>query len=321
MLRGKAEFALGQFKNAAALFKQAKDMLPSVDASIRSELERQCTVWNNKSQLELSSTRSMGDINAGAYLNTSAPQNPAMFTPNEPAAASSAPPRIEESKTSVEGPAQINLTYDWYQNAQHVFVSYKIKRGGDALKSNLKVSFTETTVVLENSGNDDEVLVHLDLAEKINPEASSYTCTDKRIDLKLKKESETDWRLLEGTGKPATGGAATSAPVTVKRGFQPAYPSSSKKKKNWDQLDKELEKELEADKPEGGDALNSLMKKVYGQMDEDTKRAMVKSYQTSGGTVLSTNWAEVKDKDYDGKDRPSAPDGQEWRDKRTDHYQ
>ena len=34
---------------------------------------------------------------------------------------------------------------------------------------------------------------------------------------------------------------------------------------------------------------------------------MIKSYQTSGGTVLSTNWGEVNDKDYEGKDRPDAP--------------
>ena len=39
---------------------------------------------------------------------------------------------------------------------------------------------------------------------------------------------------------------------------------------------------------------------------------MIKSFQTSGGTVLSTNWNEVKDKDYEGKDRPEAPQGQEW---------
>ena len=32
---------------------------------------------------------------------------------------------------------------------------------------------------------------------------------------------------------------------------------------------------------------------VPQQADEDTRRAMVKSYQTSGGTVLSTNWDEV----------------------------
>jgi len=38
----------------------------------------------------------------------------------------------------------------------------------------------------------------------------------------------------------------------------------------------------------------------------------MKSFQTSGGTVLSTNWNEVADKDYEGKDRPDAPNGQKW---------
>ena len=42
----------------------------------------------------------------------------------------------------------------------------------------------------------------------------------------------------------------------------------------------------------------------------------MKSYQTSGGTVLSTNWGEVADKDYEGKDRPDAPEGQMWADER-----
>ena len=35
----------------------------------------------------------------------------------------------------------------------------------------------------------------------------------------------------------------------------------------------------------------------------------MKSYQTSGGTVLSTNWDEVENKDYQGKDRPTAAEG------------
>ena len=39
---------------------------------------------------------------------------------------------------------------------------------------------------------------------------------------------------------------------------------------------------------------------------------MVKSFQTSCGTVLSTNWNEVAEKDYEGKDRPDAPKGQQW---------
>eukprot|EP00188_Purpureofilum_apyrenoidigerum_P000165 Plantae.Rhodophyta-Purpureofilum_apyrenoidigerum.ctg1063.p1 GENE.Plantae.Rhodophyta-Purpureofilum_apyrenoidigerum.ctg1063~~Plantae.Rhodophyta-Purpureofilum_apyrenoidigerum.ctg1063.p1 ORF type:complete len:323 (-),score=76.71 Plantae.Rhodophyta-Purpureofilum_apyrenoidigerum.ctg1063:23-991(-) len=44
----------------------------------------------------------------------------------------------------------------------------------------------------------------------------------------------------------------------------------------------------------GGDPLNQLFNKIYGDADDDTRRAMNKSFVESGGKVLSTDWAEVK---------------------------
>ena len=38
---------------------------------------------------------------------------------------------------------------------------------------------------------------------------------------------------------------------------------------------------------------------------------MNKSFQTSGGTVLSTNWNEVGTTDYE-KDGIKPPDGMQW---------
>ena len=151
-LRGKADFGLGNFQSANGLFNRCRQMIPKVEASLRPELERQCTVWTNKSQIELTSARSYGDINQGAYLNTSAPQNTASF--QAATKASTAPSTTNASAQDASGTdgSCINLKYDWYQNVTHVFVGYKIKQGGEGLvNGGLSVNFTDSSMVLENS--------------------------------------------------------------------------------------------------------------------------------------------------------------------------
>jgi suppressor of G2 allele of SKP1 len=99
----------------------------------------------------------------------------------------------------------------------------------------------------------------------------------------------------------------------------PSAPSTStaarKAQKNWEGITTGIlsaEKEVTTDQDPnvGGDAaLNGFFQKIFGDADEDTKRAMMKSYQESGGTTLSTNWDDVKKAPVEVK----PPTGSEWK--------
>lgn len=87
------------------------------------------------------------------------------------------------------------------------------------------------------------------------------------------------------------------------------YPSSRHVGKDWDKLAAQIAKDEKEEKLEGEAALNQLFQQIYGDGSEEVRKAMNKSFVESGGTVLSTNWDEVKRGHVDCK----PPDGMEWK--------
>ena len=72
------------------------------------------------------------------------------------------------------------------------------------------------------------------------------------------------------------------------------YPSSARNPVDWNAVTTSSDEEENAAKQEKGeDGLRKLFQDIYNQGTDDTRRAMIKSLQESGGTCLSTNWKDV----------------------------
>ncbi len=108
---------------------------------------------------------------------------------------------------------------------------------------------------------------------------------------------------------PAGGASASTTPPASVTSTQTSSAATSgrKHKPTLEEIEAALAAEEEEDKAASGDIQNFLQK-IFQNADENTRRAMMKSFQTSNGTVLSTNWSEVEKTDYSKDIRP--PQGQ-----------
>jgi len=105
--------------------------------------------------------------------------------------------------------------------------------------------------------------------------------TSKKVEIYLTKaDPSIVWDAIE---------EVTNEKISVAK----AQPSNAYAK-DWNTIVEELN---ENEKSEANP--DDLFKKIFADASDDQRRAMMKSYQTSGGTVLSTNWDEVKERDYE----------------------
>jgi len=143
---------------------------------------------------------------------------------------------------------------------------------------------------------------------RVKPHKMSYSVVKPKVEIVVPKKTKGDWESLEDKVHEKKNKSS------VRRQNMHTEYTQQKDKKSvdyWNKLDQEMKKEEEELKPEGQDAMDKLFKQIYRDATPETRRAMMKSYQTSGGTVLSTNWDEVGKTDYEKNITP--PKGMELR--------
>mmetsp|Transcript_12205 Transcript_12205/g.31939 ORF Transcript_12205/g.31939 Transcript_12205/m.31939 type:complete len:380 (-) Transcript_12205:171-1310(-) len=303
--KGEALFRLEEYDEAELAFRKGLDLVP--DSIILRRWLRKCQA--ERSPAIVAKPRPMAVQPASSAVPPSAPATPAALSaPGGPAM--SAPKPVPPSDPS-------RVRHEWYQTLTHVVVSVLIR---GCAEGDVSVAYDHAAldIAIKLPGSHSEYQLSLSLFGKIDTEACKHTVGPTKVEVRMKKVEATKWDSLEGSGdgglkafQPPPPAAPAAGSTSTEASARPAYPTSRQKKVDWNSLENEVKRNEDEEKLEGDEALQKLFRDIYARSDEDTRRAMNKSFQTSGGTVLSTNWGEVKEKNYE--EERSAPTGQEWK--------
>jgi suppressor of G2 allele of SKP1 len=170
----------------------------------------------------------------------------------------------------------LKMNYEFSQTEQTVHlkvVTYELKA--------VNVTFSEDAIKIETTFKNripENETFHFELKQPIDPALSKHSFTKKWIFCELAKVHKEAWTSCE-----------IKSTSNISKRPTKRYRNSS----DWDRLVKEeQETEEESNKNQ-----NDVFQDLYACSDENAKRAMMKSFTESNGTVLSMNWSEV------GKDR------------------
>ncbi|EGW32774.1 uncharacterized protein SPAPADRAFT_60126 [Spathaspora passalidarum NRRL Y-27907] len=249
-------------------------------------LEKSVSVWLDKLQYEVK--------NHPEEQSDSEPEDD-IEEEEEPAPA----PTVTEGTKSTNidvinklAPLNIKIREDWYQSNEEVIITIYAK---NVPSDKLNIHFTPNSVSISfPSSASSEYNYNLDpLFADIDPEASSFKVFSTKLEIYLKKKAHEKWHGLEREAEEADEAEDATE-----------YPSSSKKKVDWNKF-KVGDDEVDNDDPQG------FFGKLFKDVDDDTRRAMMKSYIQSNGTVLTTSWDEAKDKEFETYP-PEGMEAKKW---------
>lgn len=279
-LRGEALFELEEWESAKDSFEQA-----AAAATAAGVDPGPFQLWARKCQAELDLEEDEEDEEEDVQQQQAVP----------------ASAKLEED-APLPPIARPKVRHEWYQSQTHVVVEVFLK---NLKKEDVRVDLAEQHLdICIKTSESREFTLDLTLCDKIDVSESKWTILSTKLEIRMKKVEQARWLDLQAT-KAAINKIKWDDTSSVDKHAYPYSVKGGAIKKNWDAIASEVEEE----KLEGDAALNKVFQDIFGKGTDEQRKAMIKSFTESGGTVLSTNWDDVGARKVEG----SAPKGMEMR--------
>ncbi|KAJ1041562.1 hypothetical protein NDA11_003625 [Ustilago hordei] len=220
------------------------------------------------------------------------------------------------SSSSSSSSAPATPRFDFYQTDTAVTLSIFIK---SASTETVSVSINHQSLLVRAtcSTNGSEYMLTIDpLFSPVDPSYSSYKVLSTKIEVVLHKvQPGVRWVELQGGARKDVVSCAITPACAASQAAEANRTATPRARSKWDSFDPDADEPENASGATGGSGgegadeadINKFFQKLYADADQDTKRAMMKSYQESGGTTLSTDWSKVGKKQV----QTQPPDGME----------
>lgn len=202
-----------------------------------------------------------------------------------------------------------NVRFEWFQTLNNVTLTFYTK---NKTEEDVRVEVTpnslDITIVIDRATGQEYQHSINPFYGHVKPESLTKTIKTMKVELTLEKTEPYQWTTIAAPTR--TWATTTPDPSTVTHREPNAAPASypNSKGKDWSKvkLDPENEKEDVV-----GDPTNAFFKQIFSNGTDEQRRAMMKSFTESGGTVLSTNWQDVGNRHVTGEP-PKGMEEKKW---------